>query len=61
MVVGTLVVGTRITGAAEEDRRSWERGSAGEEVEEGATEAAGVTVMAAWFPVFTVIVFAVDC
>lgn len=61
MVVGTLEVGTRITGAAEEDRRSWESGSAGEEVGEGATEAAGVTVIAVWFPVFTVIGFAVDC
>ena len=41
-MVGTFEVGTRIMGVAEEDRRSWERGSAWEEVEEGATEAAGV-------------------
>lgn len=61
VVVGTFEVGTRITGAAEEDRRSWERGSAGEEVEEGATEAAGVTLMGAWLPVFTAMVLPVDC
>lgn len=61
--VATFEVGTRITGAAVEDRRSWERGRAGEEEEEeeGATEAAGVTVMVAWFPVFTAIGLLVDC
>lgn len=56
-----MEVGTRITGAAEDDKRSWERGSAGEEEEEVATVAAGVTVIAVWFPAFTVIVLVVDC
>lgn len=59
VAAGVTVVTARAWQSPEGERRSWERGSTGEGEEEGATEAAGVAAMLAWFPVFTVILVAV--
>lgn len=44
VAAGVTVVTALAWQSPEGDRRSWERGSAGDEEEEGATEAAGVIV-----------------